>query len=170
MTLPSPNTLNLPSVQPGAGTQPVIIVDTREQEPLSFPLLQSRPGTLIAGDYSVAGLEELFAVERKSIADLVSCCMGDNRDRFERSLCRLRGYRFKRFLIVGSRGEIEIQHYHSRISPKSVLGSLNAWEARYDVPVIFCPTPEESGRLIERWAYWFAREIVLTTNRLIGRA
>lgn len=41
--------------------------------PLPFSRLQSRAGTLAGGDYSIAGLENrgLFAVERKSIEDLV---------------------------------------------------------------------------------------------------
>src|SRR5260370_30850848 len=80
--------------------EPVIVVDTREQEPLSFHRLKAVCGTLISGDYSVAGLEELFAVERKTVSDLVGCCMGENRERFERELHRLRGFRFKRLLVV----------------------------------------------------------------------
>ena len=81
-------------------------------------------GTLYTGDYSILGLEELIAIERKSIADLVACCMGENRERFERELHRLRGFRFKRLLILGSRGEIELQRYYSRIAPKAVAGHL----------------------------------------------
>jgi DNA excision repair protein ERCC-4 len=149
-----------------ADREPVIVIDTREQTPLPFSRLKTQPGTLMSGDYSVAGLEELFAVERKSIADLVGCCVGENRIRFERSLHRLRGFRFKRLLIVGSRGEVEMQRYHSRIAPKAVLGSLSAWECRYDVPVVFAPTPIEAGIQIERWAYYFAREIVETINNM----
>jgi len=47
---------------------------------------ESRLGTLQSGDYSVAGCEELFAMERKTIGDLVGCFMGENRQRFEREL------------------------------------------------------------------------------------
>ena len=54
----------------------MIVVETREQEPLVFKSLKSVGGTLLSGDYSVAGLEELFSVECKSISDPVSCCMG----------------------------------------------------------------------------------------------
>lgn len=43
--------------------------------------------------------EELFAVERKTIADLVACCIGANRERFFRELHRLRGYRLLQSLI-----------------------------------------------------------------------
>jgi hypothetical protein len=32
--------------------------------------------------------------------------MGENRERFERGLHRLRGYKFKRLLMVGSEAEI----------------------------------------------------------------
>jgi len=58
-----------------AGRAPTIIVDTREQNPLTFERLESRVGTLQIGDYSIAVLEELFAVERKSIPDRVRCCV-----------------------------------------------------------------------------------------------
>jgi hypothetical protein len=47
--------------------------------------------TLLTTDYSAAGFESLFAIERKSIPDLVNCCTGENRVRFERKLQRFRG-------------------------------------------------------------------------------
>jgi DNA excision repair protein ERCC-4 len=147
-------------------TRPIIIVDSREQTPLVFSRLESRPATLLSGDYSIAGLEERFAVERKTVSDLVGCCMGSDRERFERELHRLRGFKFKRLLVVGSRGEIEMQRYHSRIAPKSVLGSLSAWEIRYDIPVIFSSTREDAAREIERWAWYCAVEQVKTVNGL----
>ena len=162
-----PNTFHLPALRSLgdlADVKPTIVIDTREQEPLVFLRLESVGGTLTTGDYSVIGLEELFAIERKSISDLVGCCMGENRSRFERELHRLRGYRFKRLLIVGSRGEIELGRYVSRISPKSVLGSLSAWECRYDCPIVYAATPEEAAREVERWAWYFAREVIENVN------
>ena len=150
-----------------ANTKPVLIVDTRERDPLPFDRLTTRPGTLTTGDYSIAGLEEFFAVERKTVADLVSCCMGENRERFERELHRLRGFRFKRLLIVGSELEIKNCNYISRIKPQSVFGSLDAWEMRFDLPVVFRISPELAGRQIERWAFWFTREYIETANELL---
>jgi DNA excision repair protein ERCC-4 len=164
-----PNSFHFPALRSLgdlADYAPRILIDTREQTPLVFSRLESVIGTLATGDYSVIGLQELFAIERKSIDDLVGCCMGENRLRFERELHRLRGFRFKRLLVVGSRGEIEVQRYHSRISPKSVLGSLAAWECRFDLPVVFAPTPTEAADQIERWAWYFAREVVEATNNL----
>jgi DNA excision repair protein ERCC-4 len=149
-----------------ADREPVIVVDTREQEPLSFTRLKSIRGTLTTGDYSVAGLEDVFSIERKTVADLVACCMGDNRERFERELHRLRGYRFKRLLVVGSEGDILAGAYHSNIKPQAVMATLCAFEVRYDVPVVFVPSAENGARLIERWAFYFARETVQAVNDL----
>jgi DNA excision repair protein ERCC-4 len=153
-----------------AGAKPVIVIDTREQEPLVFERLASRARTLVSGDYSVVGLEHLFAVERKSITDLVSCCIGQNRERFERELHRLRGYRFKRLLVVGSEAEILKGDYRSNIKPQAVIGTLRAFEMRYDLPVVFSQTPELAARQVESWAFWFAREIVEVVNNLKRQA
>ena len=77
---------------------PKIAVDTREREPLKFTRLQAVERALFTGDYSIVGLQESFAIERKSIEDLANCCLSSSRDRFEHELHRLRGYRFKRLL------------------------------------------------------------------------
>ena len=142
------------------------MIDNREQEPLQFTHLQAVSGTLYSGDYSVAGLEDSFSIERKSIEDLVSCCLAGQRERFEHELHRLRGYRFKRLLVVGSREDITAGQYHSRINPKSVLATLAAFEVRY-LPVVFAATPQEAATIVERWVWYFAREIVKNANDLL---
>lgn len=149
-----------------AESLPAIVTDTREQAPLVFRRLSSIRGTLPAGDYSLAGLETLFAVERKSTPDLVACC-GPERERFERELVRLRGYRFRRLVIVGDRAAIERHEYRSAISPAAVLGSLAAWEVRFDMPYVFTPDPEQAAGLVEAWAYLFAREICREAGDLL---
>ena len=146
---------------------PRIVIDTREQDPLPITRLPVvRVEGLTTGDYSIAGLESVFSIERKSIADLVSCCVDSNRDRFERELNRLRGYRFKRLLVVGQRCEIELKRYRSAIAPAAVIGTLAAFEARYDIQVVYGNTPEKSADLVERWAWYFARECVECVNNL----
>lgn len=158
-TLPAP-----PEADP-ATVRPCIIVDTREQTPLLFTRLPSVRGTLQTGDYSAQGCEDLLAIERKSIADLVGCCTGDNRDRFTRELHRLRGFRFARLLIVGTRGEIERHEYRSAVNPTSVLHSLAAWEVRF-VPIVWAPDPQAAAVMVEGWAFWFCRELVLNVKNL----
>ncbi len=150
-----------------ADVHPIIVIDSREQKPLRFKRLDSVCDTLTSGDYSFAGGEDLFAVERKSIADLTSCCVSSNRLRFERELHRLRGFHFARLLIVGTIEDIEQHHYRSRIESKSVLHSLAAWEARYNIPVVFTPTPGDAALLVEDWTVWFARELVTQCNGIL---
>lgn len=149
-----------------ADIRPVIVIDTREQTPLPFSRLASERGTLTTADYSFRGGEELFAVERKTIADLVGCCVGDSRERFFRELHRLRGFRFKRLLVIGTREAVKAGEYRSNVAPAVVQSTLAALEARFDLPVVFAPTPEDGGREIERWAFWFAREMVENVNAL----
>lgn len=148
--------------------RPLIVIDTREQTPLPFRRLPSCPGTLQTGDYSAFGLETLLAIERKSIPDLVACCVGENRERFERELHRLRGFRFKRLLVVGARAEIDQHRYRSNVRPAAVLATLSAFEIRYDIPVVWTLTPEEAGQLMESWVWWMAREIVKESAALVA--
>lgn len=149
-----------------ADSVPTVLIDSREQQPLQFSRLPSRVGTLTSGDYSVQGLEDQFSIERKSVPDLVAC-IGPERERFERELCRLRGYRFRRLLIVGARSEIEQHKYRSNVAPAAVMGSLQAWECRYDLPFIFEPDPVRAAALVEGWAWYFAREVVGEANALL---
>jgi DNA excision repair protein ERCC-4 len=153
-----------------ADRRPVIVVDTREQWPLPIQRLPTIRAGLYSGDYGIAGLEDVFAVERKSIDDLVSCCAGSNRDRLEHELHRLRGFRFKRLLIIGTQEEITQGNYKSRITPAAVLGTLNAFEIRYDIPVVWTATPEEGARRVETWAWYAAREAVETVNNVFRKS
>jgi len=149
-----------------AGATPTILVDTREQEPLVFARLPSVRATLVTADYSVLGLERLFAVERKDLDDLANCCSGQSRQRFERELHRLRGYPFRRLLIIGSEHDIRQAKYHSNINPQSIIGSLATWEIRFNLPVVFSASAEQAARQLERWAFYLAREIIQNANHL----
>jgi ERCC4-type nuclease len=103
-------------------------------------------------------LEHKFAVERKSIADLVGS-ITSGRERFERELHRLRGYDFKRLLIVGTEEDVINHNYRSKANPKSVLGSIYAFEVRYDIPVVWGVNEEISALKIEQWAFRYTKEV-----------
>jgi ERCC4-type nuclease len=145
---------------------PTLVIDTREQTPLVPLRLPYVRAGLQSGDYSVLGLESEFAVERKSIADLVACCKSGTRaaegerERFERELHRLRGYLFARLLVVGTLGAIKAGAYRSEIAPTAVLNSLQSWQVTYRVPVVFCWPSEAAAEQVEDWAYWYARKRV----------
>ena len=83
-------------------------------------------GTCDVGDYQLADFPNEVAVERKSLADLVSCC-GTERDRFERQILRLMGVPTKLLVVEGSWAQIEMGQWRSRISPNAVRNSLLGW-------------------------------------------
>jgi single-strand DNA-binding protein len=168
LMLAESNSKSRPSKSLGKSTdlQPVIVIDTREQEPLTFSRFRTVTAALQTGDYSILGLESMFAVERKSLPDLVACCCAGNRERFERELHRLRGFRIKRQLVVGTEEALAAGCYRSAIALKAVMASLGAWEARFDLPVVFSPTPEAAAAQIEHWAHWVNREYLVIAERL----
>ena len=148
--------------------KPTILIDTREQMPLHFENLPSEPATLPTGDYSIKGFEADFCVERKSIADLVQSVTHE-RDRFERELTRMRGYEFRRLVIVGYPAQIENHEYRSGASPKAVIASVTAFEIRYRLPVAWCPDAAAAAVQIERWSCYFARERLKQAREIVTR-
>lgn len=114
-----------------------ICVDTREQAPWVFPPeVHTAPATLSAGDYSLSGFEDLVAIERKSLADLVAC-IGPERERFVRELIRLRGYRCRAVVVEATLQAILSHGYRSMTTPASVVGSLASWQVKHEIPVVF---------------------------------
>ena len=148
--------------------QPIILIDSREQAPLLFANLTTERATLPTGDYSVKGFERDFSVERKSVEDLVQS-LTHGRDRFSRELQRMRAFDFRRLLVVGTLADLEGHRYRSLASPQAVLGSLFAFEARFDVPVCFSASPEAAATLIERWATYFLRERLIAASETMRR-
>ena len=117
-----------------------ILVDTREQRPFTFEHerydVQIQPGTLTVGDYSLAGLQDKVAVERKSLPDLVQC-LGRERERFEREL--LRGAALDAFAVVveGSWSDLANGNFRSQLNPHAACQSVLAFMSRYRVPFHF---------------------------------
>jgi ERCC4-type nuclease len=59
--------------------KPTLIINSMEQKPYAFKSFRKRFAgmerrKLAAGDYSIAGLKDQVAVERKSLQDLFNCC------------------------------------------------------------------------------------------------
>lgn len=114
-----------------------IIIDTREQTPFTFgPEVETEPGTLQTGDYSLSGLESLVSVERKSLPDLVACC-GPERTRFKRELQRLRAYRCRAVVIEADLADVVGHRYRANIHPAAIMGSVASWQSRFETPFNF---------------------------------
>ena len=133
----------------------VVIQDTRERTPLDLTPLIVIQGTLSTGDYSVKGLEDIIAVERKSLADLVMC-VGRERERFDREVLRLQASPVKALVVEAHLADIEAGAYRSKVKPNAVLGSLLGWMAS-GLPVLFAGDHAAAGKLTARFLFIAAR-------------
>lgn len=120
----------------------LISIDKREQLPFAFtgaayPDTVTRQATLDVGDYSIHGLHDYVAVERKSLADLVQC-LGRQRDRFKRELLRARGLECFCVVVEADYKQLAQGEYRSKLPPKSAVQSVASFMARHRVPFMFC--------------------------------
>lgn len=124
---------------------------------------------LDTGDYSAMlgdfTLEREVVIERKHNLDEICGNFTVERERFEREMLRAKAYNTKVFLIIenASWSDIFLGNYRSKLEPKSLVGSLFSWQAKYNLTIIFCK-PEETGRLIHGLIYYYARELLLYGN------
>jgi ERCC4-type nuclease len=86
-------------------------------------------GNLPWGDYSIQGLEEEVAIERKRLPDLFQT-LSHGRQRFERELEALQGYQLARVVVEASWPDIYLRP-PSGMLPKSVHRSVIAYQQRY---------------------------------------
>lgn len=142
----------------------VCLVDTREQD---TPRLRARlkeigcpweRKKLNFGDYSVKcdaiDLSETIAVERKMDLDELCNCYCKERKRFEREFERAKQAGAKVYLLIedGSWEDAYSGKYRSRMSPESLVASIQAWLSRYNCQVIFC-RQHTTGKLIHDILY-----------------
>jgi ERCC4-type nuclease len=110
------------------------------------------------GDYSVCGLENYVAVERKEVNDLIGC-LTTGRERFERELHRGRALDYFALVIEAALSDLANGHYRSKMLPKSAVQSLLAFSVRYRLPIFFCESREYGQRVTESLLCKYAREI-----------
>lgn len=124
-----------------------IIIDTREQRPFAFlgqnGDIETERGTLSLGDYSLAGLTDRVAVERKSLADLVMC-LGKERERFQRELMRAAALEAFAVVVESSWQDLAAGKYRSKLSPGAGMASVLAFMARHRVPFLFAGNRENA--------------------------
>jgi ERCC4-type nuclease len=122
----------------------VVVVDSREQTPWTFTLPTIVAG-LPVGDYSIAGAEDSVALERKSLDDFVSSVTW-NRERFWRSLEKLRAYRFGAVIVEASVADVLAGRYVSKAHPWAILTSALAISVDFGLPVIFAGNASDAAR------------------------
>ncbi len=131
------------------------IVDTREQTPWELAPLRTARGTLRTGDYSVHGLEDYIAIERKSLPDLLGC-IGGSRARFTEEIERLCAYEVRAVIIEASWADILSGAYRSAVKPASACGSILGWMAM-GVPFLFAGDAHSASEACARLLFIAAR-------------
>lgn len=138
------------------------IIDSREDEKYHYKLeyspgqiLESEVSNLYTGDYSIKGLENHIAIERKSLDDMMGC-IGTHRDRFEREIIRLKGYPVKCIVVESEWKTIESGKYRSRVKSTSAIGTLMGWIAQ-GIPIVMAGDHKRAGIFVARMLYITAR-------------
>jgi DNA excision repair protein ERCC-4 len=129
-----------------------IIIDTREQLEYSFDprLAATVRRALPAGDYSVEGLEERVAVERKSLDDFVSTVI-HGRERFRNELRKLGGYRAACIVVEGGVFDVLLHRYRGDAHPNAVLGSALSIILDFRIPVFFCSNRQAACQFVQAY-------------------
>lgn len=131
-----------------------LIVDSREQRELDFSRFKGvatiRQG-LKTGDYSIAGLQDKWVCERKSVGDIVGTIVSGH-ERFLREMERMRDFEERYILIEHSPSVLFsycMQHGWQR-KFDLVIQSLLAYACRYHVRIRFCKDREDMAKYIVR--------------------
>ncbi len=138
--------------------RPVILIDTREQEPLSFdPAAAAVELTALpAGDYSLAGLSDRVAVERKSLDDFASTVI-HGRARFAVELKKLRDLEAACVVVEGNLSDILAGRYRGGAHPNSVFGAVVSVIVDGGIPVFFCSDRQIARKFTQEYLLRFWR-------------
>ena len=123
----------------------LIRVDTREQQPLDFDRCAVVRDTIPTFDYSIEGDQLRFAVERKSLPDLIqSLAIQKNYCRELKKIRRARALqKMPRIFYVVEANREDIEHFNysiftgGRVGPDFIFHQLSEFEYFYDVHVVF---------------------------------
>ena len=131
-------------------------MDTREWRcPYKWKDLQCQEATLVAGDYSIIGMEQVVSVERKSFADFYGC-LTEGRERFENSLHRLAAVRYPAVVIEANMSDFLKPYIYvaaggratrSLLPPVVAQSSLLSWQSRYRIPMRLCGERSAASRM-----------------------
>jgi len=121
--------------------KPTVVIDSQEHMGYRFERFSNWfAGTihkrLPIGDYTILGMEDELAIERKTLPDLVKSIIQE-REGFIEKWERLSAFRKKGLVIEGSLSSLKTPYEDSQAHPNAVLGSLLAAQERWDIPVYF---------------------------------
>jgi ERCC4-type nuclease len=128
-----------------------IIIDSNEQLPYDFSLIDPQPKTirrkLKTGDYSLEGFENRVCVERKTAADLFGS-MGRGRVNLEKEFQRMASFDFAAFMIEDDWTNIlKNPPVYSQMNPRAVFRTCLAWAVKYGVHVVWGHRREHAEKI-----------------------
>ncbi len=152
----------LPVVAERGGTQlrtplPVAIIDTREQNPLSFRRFRAwferiEYRALPLGDYSVEGMENSCLVERKNLADLIQS-FTTNRAVFVERLRRMSRLPHSLVVVTAPFSQIKSEYPYRAANPNRITQSLIAVLAGLRLPFICTESHELGEEIVASFLY-----------------
>ena len=152
----------LPVIPDRGGTQlhtplPVAIIDTREQNPLSFRRFKGwfesiKHRALPLGDYSVEGMEDTCMVERKDLADLIQS-FTTNRAVFIARLRRMADRPHSLLVVTATLSEIKSEYPYRAANPNRITQSLIAVLTGLRLPFICTETHELGEEIVASYLY-----------------
>ena len=131
-----------------------IIRDTREQAGKGWNFRASancsgvEKKKLDVGDYTIKGLEDIVAVERKTLGDLWGT-LGNHKNyqRFLREWDRAKDHKLKFLIVEGTLADVDAGYRWSRVKPNTIHAKLISLQVKHNVHVIF------AGRLDKARVY-----------------
>lgn len=134
-----------------------IIVDTREQRPWSFAHRATSKTKLDTGDYSIAGMEDIIAIERKQSVNEIATNIVETR--FVNVLKRLSSIKYGFILLefdledifrypIGSNMPKHLWE-KSRIKPQFIMKHVLEWQMKYNIHVLFCGDADNAEKTAE---------------------
>jgi ERCC4-type nuclease len=152
----------IPVLAERGGTQlktprPVLVVDTREQNPFDFSRFQGwfsgvERRALKLGDYSIAGLEDVCVVERKDLSDLVRSFTVE-RAVFVTRLRQMAKYPHCLLVVTAALSQVKSPYPHSTVNPNQITQSLLAVLAGLRVAFICTETHEMGEEILASYLY-----------------
>jgi len=138
--------------------KPVILCDSREQQGFTFDpaVVRVERCALPAGDYSLAGLADRVAVERKSLNDFVATVIR-GRARFGIELKKLKSLEAACVVVEGDLSDVLAGRYKGGAHPHSVFGAVMSIIVDCGVPVYFCSDRQIACRFTQEYLLRFYR-------------
>jgi len=148
----------LPVIAERGGTQlRTAIIDTREQNPLSFRRFRGwferiEYRGIRLGDYSIAGMENSCVVERKDLADLIQS-FTTNRAVFIDRLRRMSRLEHSLLVVTAPLSEIKSEYPYRGASPNRITQSLIAVLAGLRLPFLCTESHELGEEIVASYLY-----------------